>query len=263
MTTMQNKTSLIVIILLLLFSVQLKAVSEKTRAGIDEKLGNVIPLNTEFINAQGEKVKLSEVINKPTLLALVYYECPGICSPLQTELGWVASRVDLVPGKDFQVVSLSFDPREDYKVAARWKKNYLEGIKRGFPENAWTFLTGDTANIRKITDAVGFNYIPSSDSNFVHAGAIMAISPKGKISRYVYGLQYNPFDIKMALLDAEAGKTSPTVTTLLQYCFSYDPEGRGYTLNITRIIGTLMLLGVGSFLIVLLFKKKKENKEQE
>lgn len=262
MSKVKNKIKIIAALVLFIFACNLEARSEKSNAGIDEKLGNVLPLETEFTNSEGEIVKLSGIINKPTLLALVYYECPGICSPLQTELGWVASKVDLVPCEEFQVVSLSFDPRETPEIAARWKKNYLQGIKKGLPENAWTFLTGDSLSIRKITDAVGFNYIPSSDSNFVHAGAIMAISPEGKISRYIYGLQYNPFDIKMALLDAEAGKTSPTITQILQYCFSYDPEGRNYTLNITRIIGTLMLLGVGTFLLVLLLKKKKENKEQ-
>ncbi|MBU2493004.1 MAG: SCO family protein [Bacteroidetes bacterium] len=258
---MKNKISYL-LLLIVLFSGSLNALSEKSKTGIDEKLGNFIPLDTEFTNSEGQIVKLSELITKPTLLALVYYECPGICSPLQTELGWVASKVELKPSEDFQVVSLSFDSRETPEIAAKWKRNYIQGIKRGFPENAWTFLTGDSVSIKKITDAVGFNYIPSPDSNFIHAGAIITISPKGKISRYIYGLQYNPFDIKMALIDAEAGKTSPTITKILQYCFSYDPEGRGYTLNITRIIGTLMLLGVGSFLLVLLLKKKKVNKEQ-
>lgn len=247
--------------LLVIFSTNIFAVSEKNEVGINEKLGNFLPLEAEFTNSDGVKVKLSEIFNKPTLLALVYYECPGICSPLLTELGWVSNKVALVPGKDFQVVALSFDHHESYQVAARWKENYIKGIKGNFPPEAWTFLTGDSLNIKMVTDAAGFNFKPSTDSNFVHAGALMAVSPKGKISRYIYGIQYNPFDIKMALLDAESGKTSPTVNKFLQYCFSYDPEGRNYTLNVTRIVGTIMLLCVGIFLSVLIFKKKKVNKE--
>lgn len=247
--------------LLFILSLNFISASDKNELGIIEKLGNSFPLESEFTNSEGQKVKLSEVFNKPTLLAFVYYECPGICSPLLTELGWVANKVALVPGKDFQVVALSFDHHENYKVAARWKENYIKGIKGNFPPEAWTFLTGDSLNIKLVTDAAGFNFKPSTDSNFVHAGALMAVSPKGKISRYIYGIQYNPFDIKMVLLDAESGKTSPTVNKFLQYCFSYDPEGRNYTLNVTRIVGTIMLLGVGIFLSVLIFKKKKVNKE--
>lgn len=244
-----------------LFAANIITASEKSEVGINEKLGNFLPLETEFTNSDGEKVKLKDVFDKPTLLALVYYECPGICSPLLTELGWVANKVALVPGKDFQVVALSFDHHENYKVAARWKENYIKGIKGNFPPEAWTFLTGDSLSIKKVTDAAGFSFKPSTDSNFVHAGALLAVSQQGKISRYIYGIQYNPFDIKMALLDAESGKTSPTINKFLQYCFSYDPEGRNYTLNVTRIVGTIMLLGVGIFLSVLIFKKKKVNKE--
>jgi protein SCO1/2 len=189
---------------------------------------------------------------------LVYYECPGICSPLLTELSWVVDKIQLEPLKEFKVISLSFDPRETPELAAKWKKNYFNSIQREFPDEAWTFLTGNEENIKKITDAVGFHYKPN-DEDFLHAGALMAISKDGKISRYIYGSTYNPFDVKMALLDAGSGKTNPTINKALQFCFSYDPEGRGYTLNITRIFGSIMLISLGIFLTVLLLKKKKKN----
>ena len=249
-------------ILFIIFAFSQLFGSQQIEVGIDEKLGNNIPMDLQFVNSIGDTVQLKDVIRKPTLFTLVYYECPGICSPMLTEVSWVVDRVDLKPKEDFQVVSLSFDPNETPEIAARWKKNYLSSIKRYFPEDAWTFLTGDSASIKKLTDAVGFYYIPEG-KDFTHSFALITISPQGKISRYIYGQDYNQFDVKMALIDAESGKTSPTVAKVLQFCFSYDPEGRRYTLNITRIIGTLMLIGVFTLVGVLTFKKKRMNKNKE
>lgn len=229
---------------------------EHVEVGIDEKLGDYIPMDLKFVNSHGDTVMLGDVINKPTLLGLVYYECPGICSPLLTELAWAVDRVDLEPGEDFQVVTVSFDHRETFETAANWKKNYMHGIKREFPEDAWTFLTGDSVTIKKLTDAVGF-YFKRNGDDFLHAGTTITLAPDGKISRYLFGNTYNQFDLKMALIDAEAGKTNPTIAKVLQFCFSYDPEGRGYTLNITRIIGAIMLFFVVGFLGILTLKKSK------
>ena len=230
---------------------------DRVEAGIEEQLGEYLPGNVEFYTSDGDTVRLKDMITKPTLLALVYYECPGLCAPLLSELSWVVSKIDLVPGKDYQVVSLSFDHHESPEIAAKWKRNYFKGMQGDFPEDAWTFLTGDSLAIKKVTDAAGFYFIPDEEQ-FVHAATLITISPELKISRYVFGLQYNQFDLKMALLEAEAGKTSPTISKMLQFCFSYDPEGRGYTLNITRIIGSIMLITVGIFFGVLTLRKKKK-----
>lgn len=225
--------------------------------GIDEKLGSFLPMELEFVNSNGDTVQLKDVIDKPVLLALVYYECPGICSPLLTELAWVVDKVDLEPKEDFRVVTLSIAHRETPEIAANWKKNYFASLKRPFPQDAWTFLVGDSVNIKEVADSLGYYFKPVGNE-YVHPGALVTISPNGKISRYLFGTTFNPFDVKMALIDAKAGRTNPTIAKVLQFCFSYDPEGRGYTLNITRIIGTIMLLGVGIFLTILLVKKKKD-----
>ncbi|MCZ7604245.1 MAG: SCO family protein [Melioribacteraceae bacterium] len=246
-------------ILLITIAISLHLNGQEIEVGIDEKIGDFIPMDIEFFTSDGDTVKLNEVIDRPFLLALVYYDCPGICSPLLTELTWVADRVQLEPNKEFKIITLSFDPRETPELAANWKKNYFNSFRRNFPEEAWTFLTGNEENIKKITDAVGFYYKPTQD-DFLHAGALIAISPEGKISRYIFGSTYNPFDVKMALLDAGSGKTNPTVAKVLQFCFSYDPEGRSYSLNITRIIGSVMLIMIGVFLTVLLVKKRKDSK---
>lgn len=211
-----------------------------------------------FTNSEGEKVTLDSVINKPVLLAFVYYECPGICNNTLTELAWVVDRVDLDPGKDFEVLTISIDHEETEKIAANSKENFFTALQREFPIDAWSFLVGDSLTIAEVTQAAGFKFKKFGEE-YRHPGGLITISPKGKISRYIFGSQFNQFDIKMALIDAEAGKTNPTVAKMLQFCFSYDPEGRGYTLNITRIIGSVMLLSVLAIFLVLIVKKRKVN----
>jgi protein SCO1/2 len=257
MNTIRNISLIYLIIISCLFY-NTKSVAQNTiEIGIDEKLGNYLPLDISFINSDGEKVFLKDIINKPVLLALVYYECPGICSPLLNELTWTVDKIELEPGADFKIIALSFDHRETPEIAAKWKRNYLHALKRRFNPEDWIFLTGDSTSIHKLTDAAGYYFKRSSDGQYIHASAVLTIAPDGKISRYLFGTSFNPFDVKMALIDAKAGKTNPTISKFLQFCFSYDPEGRQYTLNITRIIGLVMLVGVGIFLIVLLKKKKK------
>jgi len=226
--------------------------------GIDEKLGDILPTEAEFINSNGDTILLGDLIKKPTILSLVYYECPGICSPQLTELGWVIGKVDLQAGVDYQIVTISIDKTETPEIARRWKRNYFAGMKKEIPEDSWTFLVGDSINIYKVTNSLGY-YFKNVGDEFTHPGAIIAISPKRKISRYILGTQFNPFDIKMALIDAESGKTNPTVAKMLQFCFSYDPDGRGYSLNVTRIAGTVVLFSIGILMLILIFKKKKVN----
>lgn len=232
--------------------------NDEIEIGIDEKLGDFLPMEAVFTNSEGEKVTLDSVINKPVLLAFVYYECPGICNNTLTELAWVADRVDLTPGKDFEVLTISIDHEETDKVAAISKENYYAALQREFPIDAWTFLVGDSLTIAEVTQSAGFKFKKIGDE-YRHPGGLITISPKGKISRYIFGSQFNQFDVKMALIDAEAGKTNPTVAKMLQFCFSYDPEGRGYTLNITRIVGSVMLLGVLTLFLVLVIRKKKSD----
>jgi protein SCO1 len=243
-----------VFVAVILFVTALTA--QQVKIGIDEKLGATLPMNLQFRTSDGKTVSLNDIMNKPTLLALVYYECPSLCNPMQSELAWTIDKLQLEPGIDYQVVSISFDHKENSAIAAKWKTSYLKSIKRNIKPEDWVFLTGDSASIQKLTKTVGYHFKPYREQ-FNHASTIISISPEGKVCRYLFGTQFNPFDVKMALLEAKAGKTSPTISKLLQYCFSYDPSGRLYTLNITRIIGTIMLLCIGTFAAVLILKKKK------
>jgi protein SCO1/2 len=234
----------------------------KGQVGIDEKPGNYIPMDLNFCNSNGDTVMLRNIITKPTLIALVYYQCAGVCSPMQMELAWTVDNIQLSPGKDFKVISISFDHHETPEIATKWKRSYLQTIKRKFDPDNWLFLTGDSITIKKLTDAFGFYFKPA-EKQFIHASIVVAVSPQGKISRYLYGPDFNPFDVKMALLEAGSGESNPAITKALKYCFSFDPQGRKYTLNITRIIGAFMLGIVGIYLGVLLLKKKNPVKDGE
>lgn len=250
------------IVLIFFIALASNAIAQKQiEAGVDEKIGAYLPMELKFTTSEGKELSLKELITKPTLIALVYFECTGICAPMQNELAWTIDKLQLEPGTDFQVISLSFDHHETPMVASKWKANYLKTIKRKFSPDNWQFLTSDSVTVKKFTDAVGFYFVPT-EKEFVHGGTVITISPDGKISRYLFGKDFNPFDVKMALLEAKAGKSNPTISKVLEFCFSFDPKGRQYTLNVTRIIGSIMLLGVGVFFGVLVFKRKKPTKNE-
>lgn len=232
------------------------------KAALEEQLGKYIPLDAKFTNENGEELTLRQIIQKPTILTLVFYECKGICTPLLTELAEELNKVDLQLGKDFQIVTISFDPEENASLASAKKKNYIKLLNNKPPENAWTFLVGDSANIYSVTNSVGFYFFKEEDQ-FVHPGTLIFISPDGKITRYLLGIDYLPFNIKMAILEAGEGKVGPTIAKLIKFCYAYDPEGRTYALNLTRIIGIITLVAVGIFIIFLISKPKKKSEVNE
>ncbi len=231
----------------------------KKEIGFDEKLGEIIPLDLKFLDEHGQTVTLKQLFDKPVLLCLVYYRCPGLCSPLLKGVADVVDHVDLEPGKDFRVVTISFDPKESYITASEKKNNYLASMKkRRLNDDAWRFMVGDSLSVAKITDAVGFRYLPQGN-DYMHGAAVMTISPQGKIARYLYGTEFQPFDVKLALIEASEGRTGPTISKLMKLCYSYDPEGKTYVLNITRIAGGGVLFFIAVFFTVFVIKKKKNN----
>lgn len=259
---MKKVLSVVVILSMAVLGRPLRAAEEAPpKVGIVEKLGRTIPLDAEFYDETGQLVTLKSLINKPTILALVYYRCPGICTPLLNELARNVKKVDLKLGKEYQILTVSFDHRETPDIAADKKDNYLTLVGNDVDLHAWRFLTGDSSNIHRLTDTVGFYFMPSPDSNWVHPTALIFLSPEGKITRYFNGIQYLPFDIKMAVIEASNGKVGPTIARLLQYCYSYDPEGHRYTLDIVRVAGILILGLVGVFAVVFLIRPKKKQAE--
>jgi protein SCO1 len=232
--------------------------------GIVEKLGSTIPLNVVFKDEEGNKVILKDLVKRPTLIAFVYYKCPGICSPILTELANVTSKVDLVPGEDYNIVTISMDDKESPSDASDKKRTILGFTQKEFPLDSWNFLTGDSTNIKMVTDAAGFNF-KRTGTNFIHSGGFVFITKEGKICRYIYpdvsskgGFNILPFDFKMALLETSQGKETKTMSKLIQYCFSYDPAGRTYVFNITRVFGAGIIILIAVFVVFFVIKPKKE-----
>jgi protein SCO1/2 len=257
-----------IFIILLLFKAVLYASDKKIEIGIDEQLGQHIPLDLTFKDEAGKDVILKDLFTKPTLLAFVYYRCPGICSPLMTSITDVINRSDLVPVKDYNIITLSMDETEKPELASDKKRNFMKLINEDFPEPAWRFLTGDSASIHKLSDAAGF-YFKREGKDFIHSGTLIFINNDGKICRYLFpgytdkgGFRILPFDFKMAIIETSKGHIIPTVASMLQYCFSYDPEGKTYVLNFTRIFGAGILVLAAAFLIFVTKKQKKDLKKR-
>lgn len=229
--------------------------------GIEEHLGTMLPLDAELYDEAGALTTLRSVITKPTVLTFVYFRCPGICSPLLTELSRVVNQMDLEPGVDYQLVTVSFDHREKPDLAASKKESYLSALKRPVDPSAWRWFTGDSLTIDRLTDSAGF-YFKRDGEDFIHAGALVVLSPSGKVTRYILGIQYLPFDVKMAVIEAAEGKTGPTIAKLLKFCYSYDPDGRRYALNVTRVSGVVVVLCVLVFVSVFVLRPKKKIAER-
>ncbi|HEY3400137.1 MAG TPA: SCO family protein [Geothrix sp.] len=229
--------------------------------GIDEKLGATIPLDLVLKTEDGQSTTLRQLIDKPTLLTLNYFRCAGICTPQLNGVAEVLNRTEAVPGKDFQVLTVSFDERDEPEIAAQKRTNYLGEITRPFPPAAWHFLTGPAATTRALADAVGFKF-KQVDNDFVHAAAIIFISPKGKVTRYMYGTTYVPADLQMAAQEAARGEAQPTINKFLKFCFSYDPAGRKYVLNTTTIGAAVIILAALIFVVTLVRRGRKTKSEE-
>lgn len=210
--------------------------------GIEQKLGEQLPLDAAFQDENGETVKLGSYFNrkKPVVLALVYYECPMLCNEVLNGLTGSLKGVSFDAGNEFDVVAISFDARENDKpgLAKSKKESYLNRYGRGGEAaNGWHFLTGTQSEIDKVTQAVGFNYIYDEKTNqFAHAGGIMITTPEGKLSRYLYGIDYAPKDLKFSLMDSAQEKIGNPVEQLFLYCFHYDPASGKYGLAILRAL---------------------------
>ncbi|MCK6606088.1 MAG: SCO family protein [Ignavibacteriaceae bacterium] len=234
--------------------------NKKNDAGIDDtKLGNTLSGEYKLTDEKGNTVKLADVVDKTTILMFVYYQCPGLCSPLMTEVASAISRVDMFPGKDYKIVSVSIDPAEDYKIAADKQKQFTQAANIEFPEGSWRFMTADSVTIAKLTDEAGFYYTVIGEKQISHPGLLIFLSPERKITRYLLGTRILPFDLKMALIEASEGKIGPTIAKVLKFCFSYDPQGKTYMLNVTRISGVIIIALSIVLVVVLVTKKNKKN----
>jgi protein SCO1/2 len=229
--------------------------------GIYEHLDEFLPNDLVFVTENYDTVNLLQQIDKPTIIVPVYYECPGLCSPLLEGVAEVISSTPMEIGKDYQVFTISFNPDEKTKLAKEKKENYLKLVKnpKGDLEQGWIFHTGDSANISKLLNSIGYK-IKKEGKNWIHPGAIIVLSPKGKITRYLHGVDFLPFDLKMAVVEASQGRSGPTINTMLKFCFSYDAEGKKYVFNITKVSGSIIILVALGFFLSLVLRGNKNKK---
>jgi len=217
---------------------------------IDQKLDGPLPLDAKFRDENGKEVRLGDYFgSKPVVLALVYYSCPMLCNQV---LNGMTSGLDVLKtfsiGKEFEVVTVSFDPRDTPDVAHEKKETYLSWYKRDGAADGWHFLTGDQLNIDRLTESAGFYYKWDAKTNqFIHASGIMIATSEGKLARYFYGIEYAPKDLRLGLVEASAGKIGSPVDQLLLYCYHYDPSSGKYgaaVMNMLRIGAALTLLAI-------------------
>jgi len=229
--------------------------------GIVEHLNEYLPDSISLINEAGEQQWLSDLIDKPTVINLVYYRCPGICSPLMEGVAGVMDKSDLEPGEDYQVLTISFDPSETIELGIRKKTNYLNLMTNKAEEakEGWLFFVSDSTSIARLTEATGFRY-KRTGNDFLHAASLTIVSPEGKITRYLNGTFFLPFEWKMAIIESSKGLAGPTINKVLRFCYTYDPQGQTYVLNVTKVSGILIMFFALVFVLYLVLKpKRKEN----
>ncbi len=245
--------------MVLLFASLLRAQTTQpsllSRIGIDQKLGAQVPTDLVFTDENGKTVHLSDYLGKrPVILSLVYYQCPMLCTMSLNDLTRAMGAMPLNPGEDFEIVTVSFDPREGPDLALAKKKRYVHEYKKPGAAAAWHFLSGDEPNIQKLTEAVGFRYAWDEKYNqYAHAAGFVVLTPAGKVSRYFYGVDYSSKDMRLALAEASEGKVSHPVEQILLYCYHYDPSTGKYSLAILRLLkvaAAITAISVGAFLFV-------------
>jgi protein SCO1/2 len=239
------------------------------KAGIEQKLGEQVPPDAVFKDENGREVRLGEFFGKrPVILALVYFECPMLCNEVLNGLTGSLKSLSFDTGKDFDVVAISFDARENDKpeLAKNKKESYMKRYGRPGTEAGWHFLTGTQEQIDKVTKAVGFKYFWDEKSNqFAHAGGIMVTTPEGKLARYLYGIDYAPKDVKFAVMESAENKIGNPAEQLMLYCYHYDPSTGKYGLSILKVIriaGIATLLGM-SLMFFLFWRRGKAKNEIE
>jgi len=226
------------------------------KVSIDQKLNQPLPLDAIFKDEQGHDVRLGDYFKgRPVLLSLVYYQCPMLCNQILSGMLGSLRQVTFNAGEQFEIVTVSFDPNETPALAAKKKETYIKAYNRPSGAAGWHFLTGDAANIKRLTEAVGFHYLwDEQTKQFAHASGIMLATPEGKLARYFYGIEYPPRDLRLGLVEASENKIGTPVDTLMLYCYHYDPSTGKYgavVMNVIRAGGVVTLLLMGGMLLVL------------
>jgi protein SCO1/2 len=238
------------------------------QVGIDQKLNAQIPLGLVFRDETGRQVTLNDYFgSKPVILSLAYFECPMLCTMVLNGIVTAVRPLSFDIGKEFDVITVSINPKDTPELAAKKKQSYMRSYGRPGSEKGWHFLTGDEANIKKLADAVGFRYTyDPATGQFAHAGGIMVVTPQGKLARYFYGVEYPTNDIRLGLVEASHNKIGTPVDQVLLLCFHYDPTSGRYgwaVIGLLKIGGALTLLILGGFVFLMLRRDRRRKLEQE
>ena len=239
---------------------------------IEQRLNQQVPLDLQFKDENGNTVKLGDYFHagRPVILNLVYYTCPMLCGEELTGEASALSMLKFTPGKEYEIVSVSFNPDETPKNATESKKIYISRINEHLDQktdgSGWHFLTGQESQIKQLADAVGFHYRRDPQTKqYIHATAIMIVTPTGKIAQYYYGVEYSPKDIRLGLIEASREKIGNVVDEVLLYCYHYDPQTGRYSAvvaNMMRIAGAATMLVLGGFLIVMFRRDSHDSKKE-
>jgi len=242
----------------LLFSSFLNGATVNT----NEKLGAMVPLDLKFLDDEGQEKTLKELMHgKPTLLTINYYTCAGVCTIELSKLAETLSKVDLKEGQDYQVITASFTEDDTPALAKQKRSTILHSMEKPFEASAWNFVVGENGSADKLVDAVGFRYkisdLPSSMVQYAHGTGVIVLSPEGKITRYLRGINQLPVDVKMAVLDAKKGRVTESIPKQLTSCSDYSPQEK-YIAPTEEIIGIIMtILAIGLFVMLYVLNKKK------
>jgi protein SCO1 len=229
----------------------------------EQRLDEMLPLDTPFKDEDGRTIRLGDYFGrkKPIVLAFVYYECPMLCTQVLNGLTSSLGTLDETVGREFDVVTISFDARETPALASGKKKSHLDRYKRPESASGWHFLTGDESAIATVTAAAGFKFAwDDKTQQFAHPSGIVVATPEGKISRYFFGIDYAPRDVKFALIESSAGRIGNAIDQLLLYCYHYDPATGAYgfvAMGAVRLGGAVTVLALAGFVIVSIRREQR------
>ncbi len=253
-----------IVMFVLLFLTVLQAES----LGVNEKLGDYVPLDLTFINEDGKSKTLKEYMDgKPTIISLNYYRCGGICGPQLADMAKLFSRLDLSENTDYKVLTISFAQDETPPLAKAKRDMYHKSMSRPYVQDAWHFLLSENNSSAIIADKVGFTYKKTVTQagvvDWIHASTLIIVSPEGKITRYLNGIEQLPFDVKMAVLESAQGTVGPTIAKTLLYCFSYDPKGKTYIFAWEKVVATVILIITILFFIWLVKAGRRDQEDHQ
>ncbi len=230
--------------------------------GFDQRVGEPVPLDAALLDEDGRDVRLGDFFGpRPVVLAFVYYECPMLCTQMLRSMASTFGVLSMTPGEDYEIVLVSIDPRETPEIAARRKADVIERFGRPEAAGGWHFLTGRTPEIDRVAGAAGFRYVWDEDTQqYAHPAGLAVLTPDGRVARYLFGIEYGPRDLRLAIVEASEGAIGSAIDAVLLYCYHYDPMTGRYGLVVMRLLrvaGIATVLTIGAFIVIMLRRERR------